>query len=618
MATVQELERALINADKAGDVEAARQLAAAIISARQKPEPSISDEIGRQVGLTARGAAEGLAGLAAMVTDPVTGLVNKALPAGSQIPMLRETVSGLMTQAGLPQPQNATERVVNQAVQAMAGGAGTIGLARGAMGALSGQVGQTVAGQLAAQPGAQIAGAAGSGTGVGIAQENDVSPLGQVAAGLAGGVAGASLANALSRPRIAPQPQPTNVQGIEMMTSDVLPPKTFASRLGQTVGERVPFTGTGPLREKQQVQRIDAVKNLLKDFGADDAAKASDNVMADLAGKRAAEIAKYATTKNQVLQAVDTAGPVPVPKAVTVIDDEIAKLQSLNTAEVQPVIAKLDDFKQAIQGQNMLNVEELRKQLGEGFKSPDLVSVRSTGEKAVGKIYGALRSDMGEFIKQNGAPRDFLKWSVSNRRLSDMAGELDMGVLKRTLATGDATPEVVQSMLFSKKPSEITQLYRGLTPVGKANAQIAILARAAEKAGGVENISPDKFANEVKRLSQSVGVFFNGSDLQRVQGLVRALDATKRAGQAAALPTTGVQGVPFVAGTFLTDLLGSGGAAIASAVSIGGLARAYESKTVRDILMRLPKTVKGSAEEAALIKRLLATMPQIEEPSNGL
>lgn len=612
MASIQELETALINADKAGDAEAAKALAAAIISART-PKPaetrSIPQEVGRQVGLTARSAAEGVAGLAGMVTDPVSGLINKALPTGFQMPGLRESVSGLLSQVGLPKPENAMERMTGQAVEAMSGGGGVIGLARGLSGAM-GAVGKSVAGQLASQPVQQLVGSAASGLAGGGAQELGGGALAQAGAGLVGGLAGARMA----APRQAvPINVPQNTQGIDLMTSDVIKPSTFVGKSAQAMGERIPIAGTGSLRQTQQEQRIDAVKNILSDYGANDALKASDNVMSDLIKKRSGELTKYSTAKNEVIDRLDQAGTVPVNSAIGEIDSQIAKLQGMKTQEVAPVIQRLEDFKSSIQDQGMRNIEELRKQLGESFKAPDLVNVRGVGEKAVGKIYSALRNDMGDFIKNNGDRRDFDKWSVSNKRLSQMSGELDMGALKRTLSTGDVTPEVVDNMLFSKKPSEIAQLYKGLSPTGRSSAQVAILQKAASKAIDGDMVSPDKFANEVKRLSGSVGVFFKGDEKARIDGLVRAIDATKRASQSAALPTTGVQGTQFLAGSFLADFLGGAGAATAGAATIGLLSRAYESKPVRDILLKLPRTKPNSKEEAELLKRLLSIQSQTEQ-----
>jgi hypothetical protein len=274
-----------------------------------------------------------------------------------------------------------------------------------------------------------------------------------------------------------------------------------------------------------------------------------------------------------------------------------------------------------LQGQNLVNVETLRKQIGESFKAPELASVRGIGEKALSGIYKPLKQDMESFITQVGERRDVTKWKVADKRLSNLVGELDMSTLKSVLRRGDATPEVVGNMLFSKKPSEVRQLYASLTPAGRESARAAILARAAEKstaevAEGIV-VSPDKFANEVKRLGTSVGVFFNGDDLKQIEGLTRVLNITKRASEAAASPTTGVQTAIPVGATALASFFGGGLpgflATIGTAGGIGVAARIYESAPIRNLLIKIPQTISGSAEEAALLKRLTATIQQQQQ-----
>ena len=93
-----------------------------------------------------------------------------------------------------------------------------------------------------------------------------------------------------------------------------------------------------------------------------------------------------------------------------------------------------------------------------------------------------------------------------------------------------------------------------------------------------------------------------------MKGLVRALELTAHAEKAALVPPTGVQAVPILAADILSKTLGGPMGATAGAATIGGLARVYESATVRNILLRLPKTAAGSAEEAALFKRFVSSV----------
>jgi hypothetical protein len=139
------------------------------------------------------------------------------------------------------------------------------------------------------------------------------------------------------------------------------------------------------------------------------------------------------------------------------------------------------------------------------------------------------------------------------------------------------------------------------------------LSQAAQKAqsdmpDGSKIFSPEKFNAEIKRLQPQIGVFFRGDDLKRVEGLSRILTLTRRAGEAGVATPTGQEAVPFIAGGALQSFLGSFGASVAAAGGIGLAARIYESAPVRNLMMQLGTTKRGSAEEAAIAKRLISTI----------
>ena len=581
-----------------------------------KPQQrGIGDEILRQLGLTARAGAQGAGGILGLAYDPIASLLNVGLSDENQIAPLRTQITGLLKSAGVPEPENQSERIVQAAAESMVGAGGTAKLAQGAAGVLTKPVSKAVAQTMAKGAGAQVTGGAGAGAGAQIAAENDLGVLGQLGGALAGGVLGAKLAPKATTPAaasdLAEQVAKSEAQGIPVMTSDILPPETFAAKWLQKTGEMVPIAGTGPVRAAQQTKRVDAIRNLLRDFGADDAANLTDDVMKDLATKRSADIAKYTGAKKEVFDAVRLAGKVPVKATMTAIDDQVARLKSLQTKDVLPVIDRLEDWKRSIQGQDIGNIELIRKQMGEAFTDPSLVGVKNIGQKALNSIYPSLRNDMGDFIKANGNKRDFTKWAVANKRLSNLAGELDKTALKSALNKGTATPEMVRGLLFSKKPSDVKSLYKNLTPEGRKTARAAVLQEALSKSAvdtaTGQTISPAKFATQVSKMGNQVGILFSGRDLTAVRGLTRALNLTQRANDAAVSPPTGVQAIPAIGAAALTDILGGFGAALGGAGTIGGAARVYESRPVRNALIAMAKTKRGSTEEAQILKRVIAT-----------
>ena len=380
-------------------------------------------------------------------------------------------------------------------------------------------------------------------------------------------------------------------EGVRVMTSDVRPPRTFMGKSAQSVGEKIPFAGTGGQRAAQQAERVEAVKTLVRDFGGEDAVKlfddapgALDDVAKSLASKRSADLSRFAGQKNAIIDSIQDV--VPIDRTTTAIDQQIARLEALRLPENGPIIAKLQGWKDALQGQNLRNIEEIRKSMGTAFEDMNLASIKSAGQKAINAIYPSMRADMGTFIKNRAGPEAFGKWQRANQRLAAMAGELDNATLRGVLRSSEMTPENVGKLLFSKKPSDVARLYGNLDAFGRTRAQAAVLQRAFDKAVSADGgLSPERFVNNLTAMSDSVGVTFKGADRARIVGFTRLLDATRRASAAAVSPPTGVQNLPVAAGFSLGTLFGAASIPIAG---LGGvIARAYESAPVRDALIRL-------------------------------
>lgn len=199
MADMQELERALINADAAGDADAARQLAGAIMQMRQSTSlapkiepPANNDSIGRQAGLFARSAAAGLAGIPQILTEPIrqniTDPLARLLTGNPNLrgAPLSQMAQNAATQIGLPEPVTPTERIVSKGVE-MGMGAGGMAGALGKVNALK---------MMGVNPGTQaLSGAAGGMAGQ-QSKESGGGALDQFASSLIGGLTAAGVASA--------------------------------------------------------------------------------------------------------------------------------------------------------------------------------------------------------------------------------------------------------------------------------------------------------------------------------------------------------------------------------------------------------------------------------------
>lgn len=156
----------------------------------------------RQLGLTGRYMLEGPANLATTVIgDPANALVNMGIQgvnkvAGTQIEPPQnpsEMVGPILNAAGLPQPENAQERVIGEASKFVT----SIPAFAGAGAALT-KAGVPGLQTLSQNMGQQLAGGAVGGLAYGGTKEITDNPLLQVLAGVGGGLAGSGAVAALS------------------------------------------------------------------------------------------------------------------------------------------------------------------------------------------------------------------------------------------------------------------------------------------------------------------------------------------------------------------------------------------------------------------------------------
>ena len=620
MATVQELEIALINADKAGDVEAAKILTSEIIKLRgQTPAPQ--EELSQ---------------------DSWSMYFNNQLDAQQKMDIENKIKSGQLKlpeniQVSMPTIPTSPERpqdtgvalqkdyALTEQIQAGLQAAGTLatGATTGAIGSIAGATKGIIDSMIEGTFGTQAGAKQAQKTSEEFAQTGTYQPDNKLAqqytqnaaevlepmTAIAPTQTGLS---AIARVKEnAPIPKKGEIlqgkqqiiteAGITPMTSDIAPPATAIGKVAQSIGEKVPFSGTGAKRVAQQEQRVNAVQDLADKLGftADDI---TSNITNDLLQKRGQEISKYSGMKKDIFNKIDenSNALVNTEKTTEAIDNEIKKISDLGLAENQKAISTLEDFKQAFQGKNINQIEDLRKALGNKLNDEGLTSVKDILEKSSQKVYSSLNSDLGNHIKQYGDKNDFTKWQVANKRLSSSMGDLKVNTFKNILDKGSATPEVVNKMLFSKNPSEQQLLFKILSQDGKVNARVAIINKImAESMGKGEEISTAKFVSSLKKNNIPISTFFKGKDLEKIKGLNRALNLTKRAEESGINPPTGIQALMPVVYSGLGASLGAVGGTVAG-LGLGAIARVYESQPVSNLLIKLGKAPK--AQETGLLK----------------
>lgn len=397
--------------------------------------------------------------------------------------------------------------------------------------------------------------------------------------------------------------------GIPLITSDIVKPKTWFGRWTQETLEKVPVLGTGGARSAQREAREAAITKVYDDFQA--GSPEIDDITKDFLKVRGEQIGKLTRQKTEVLNKV-SGTPVDVTDTLAVIDSGIAKYGNLQS--YQPLINKLQSFRNDLLSGDMTKIELTRKAIGDALGDDSLKPVSTELKKIVGDIYPALRQDMGRHIQKFGEAGDFAKWRSANEQLSDFATDLETSTIRRVLTKGEATPEEARSLLFSRNRSDVQKLFNSLSEDGKRNARGLIIQDMVEKAGGIENLSPARFTRELKNAGKKIGVAFEPADADRLTGLLRALQFTRRADQAAVTTPTGQALIPLLAGGlggagayFVPGATGAAGALLSTAIAG---ARMYESKAVKNILVALSRTAPGSKAEQNVLSSLARVLSQ--------
>jgi hypothetical protein len=596
-------------------------------------------QLGRATALKGRALAEGAAGLVGIAYDPARAALGMIPGVGQEKP-LKTMVGETLTRAGVPTPATPIERVTGAATEMLIPAAGQIGIARQGLNVL-GQAPQAVSAgrnvltSLAAQPSQQLAGAAGAGAAAETAREMGGNALTQFGAGLLGGVAGARAAGTRYEAPTAALPQAVQEaqkRGINVFTTDVMPPRGFVGGTVRRAGEAIPFVGMSGPRAAQETQRVNAVRQTLEDFGVNPGGLTDETLGAitkDLGEKRSANLERLTDIKKNIIERLSdpasNPSPVATPRAQEEIARQLAAFIDADPVIFKPVINYLKNAQTALTGKTLTSIEKLRAAYRNAFADPKLGSVRPQGDAAMDKVYKALRQDMGAYIGARSGQQVRAQWQQTDATLADMYNDTKVSTFKQVLNNADLVPEQVKNLLFSQETSKLQLLAKGLTAQGRRNAQQAILQRAMQKGGDITEpgrFNATAFENELGRLERQLGVFFQGADGQAVEGLRRALrltgqaTAARQAGQA----PTGQQALLAAITGVLTSLAG-GNLAVSAALlgGTGGAIRLFESGPVRDALLRLGRATTQQEQNEA-VKRLIsatqATQPSEQEVSD--
>ncbi|EAQ1062655.1 DNA transfer protein [Salmonella enterica] len=393
--------------------------------------------------------------------------------------------------------------------------------------------------------------------------------------------------------------------GITPMTSDMIKPGNALTRGIQQSGEGA-ILGTGAKREAQQAARSDAVSNYLNKFGEYNADDVVKSLTSTLKGRR--EVA--GKVLEDITQKMGST-PVPTSNAVTAIDDSLAKLNRLGTSADKNLVSTLENLKAELSNPSI--DFDLLKQHRTAFRSNvqgDAMVFPNQAKAITNSIENAMSRDLKNAVGKTLGAQDAARYIKANSDYSNIYNKVLNKRIATKLndATNQATPELINSVVYSRNASDIKRIWPALDSKGKDAMRAAYVSKIAEKAGD----SPAKFITEVNKLKRQAGgeiynTVFNGQHMKELNALHDVLRETARADIAGVVTQTGqslANNIRLGAGLF------SGGTSIGGEAGFGLMMRLYESKPARNMLLRLANTKPGTpAYERALNQAATAVRP---------
>lgn len=502
------------------------------------PQRSLVDSAARGLGIGVRGAVQGLTDLPAMITDnliakPINAGLNAVMGEGQgpRMKMLGEATGDLLTKAGIPTAETASERVVQDINR---GGASALtGIATGAgLASAAGGVTQAVGKTLSAAPLAQVAsGASGAGA-QGITREGGGGEGAQFAANVAGSlapsvvpfVAQSAVRGALRGGEAGRQRVAENIKIFEEASGTV--PTMGQATQSRTLqaaetGLSNVIGGSGLMARRGEVQAKaleDSVQALSRElapdatgWGAGEAITKGVNAFKD----------SVKTTQKQLYGKLDEFIPANTPVSVNRTQEA---LKALNEGiEGAPNIsqffrnAKIGNIERAmlkdVEGATLANVppgmsstgvtptagqlpyqaiQKLRTLVGQEISENSLTSdVPRSKWRA---LYAALSDDLGTAAEAAG-PQAQQAWSRANQYTRGSMQRLDQ---LESIVNRDAPEKIFKAATtgLSDGGTQINRLMKSMPEENRREVAAAVLQRLGRAKNSSQNEMGDAFSSE--------------------------------------------------------------------------------------------------------------------------
>ncbi|HHZ8091539.1 TPA: hypothetical protein ACWMCH_003724 [Proteus mirabilis] len=398
--------------------------------------------------------------------------------------------------------------------------------------------------------------------------------------------------------------------GIDVLTSDVLPPRGLGRQFQQT-GEQS-IGGTGSRRATQAEQRNQFVESMPRMIEQEFGIYAPHIMQAEVKTGKELALKQHGSVINEISKQMGGVTVAP-SRSIAAIDDAINKLQGRLKPD-HSAIDILQDVKTRLNsGKNFEGWKDLRTQLREDLQG-DNMAMTTPVSAILKRINNAMTADMNTAVSRTLGGDALNRLRNANNSYRIIARGIEKTGLKNALEKGDVTPELINNLVYSKRPSDIARIYGMVNENGKNQLRSAYLTKAYDLANG----SPQRMVSQLNRLiNQSDGkifnTVFNSKQRKMIEGIRDVLEATERASTANAVTQTGMS---LLTPTRIASGLLTGGTATAIEGGMGLIARMYESPKVRNMLLRLHNTPRGSTARDRAITNIINTLTAAGQSGN--
>lgn len=384
--------------------------------------------------------------------------------------------------------------------------------------------------------------------------------------------------------------------GVTPMTTDMIKPGNAFTR-GLVQGGEGAILGTGPKRAEQYAARSKLVSNYLDQVGEYNPDDIVRSLTSTLKGRKdaAGAVIEDVTTK------MGTA-PVETTNSVNAIDTSIARLERLGTSADQGLLSTLKNLKDEISNPGL--DFDLLRQHRTAFRSNvqgDAMVFPNQAKAITNMVENAMSRDLRNSVGKTLGPQDAAAYLKANSDYANVYNKVLNKRIANTLnrASNEATPELINSIVYSRNASDIKRIWSALDAKGKDAMRAAYISKMADAAGD----SPAKFMTQVGKLKKQAGgevynTVFSGQHMKELDALEDVLRVTSRSDSANVVTQTGqALANPMRIGTGMATM----GKSLAGEAGYGLMMRVYESRPMRNALLRLAGTKSGTpAYERAL------------------